>query len=72
MDFASSWSSFSMPTHTHDFGNHRNGYDRSKTALVQSVSGSPENCLFNGLKSGNDFGTWRGLQFLRLPYCLVD
>jgi hypothetical protein len=31
-----------MPTHTHDFGNHHNGYSRSKTALVQSVSGSSE------------------------------
>jgi hypothetical protein len=33
---------FSMPTHTHYFDNHSNGYGRSKTALVWSVSGLPE------------------------------
>jgi hypothetical protein len=26
----------SMPTQTHDFGNHNNGYGRSRTALTQS------------------------------------
>jgi hypothetical protein len=34
--------SFSMDTQTHDFGNHNNSYDRSKIALVRSVSGLPE------------------------------
>jgi hypothetical protein len=34
--------SFSMPTNTHDFDNHGNGYSHSETALVRSVSGSPE------------------------------
>jgi hypothetical protein len=38
MDFVASYPSFSMPTHTHDFSNHRNGYDRSKTAHVQSLA----------------------------------
>jgi hypothetical protein len=39
-----------MPTPTHDFYNHSNGYSRSKTALVRSVSGSPEICFFNGFE----------------------
>jgi hypothetical protein len=34
--------SFSMPTHTHDFDKHTNGYGHSKTALVRSGSGLPE------------------------------
>jgi hypothetical protein len=38
---------FSMPTHTHDFDNHSNGYGRSKTALVWSVSGLPEIRFFD-------------------------
>jgi hypothetical protein len=36
------------------------------------VNALPKNCLFNGLRLRNSFGTWRGLRFLRLPYCLVD
>jgi hypothetical protein len=32
----------------------------------------PESCFFDGWKPGNGFETWRGLQFLRLPHCLVD
>jgi hypothetical protein len=36
------------------------------------VSGLSKNYLFNGLKPENGFRTWRGLWFLRLPYCLVD
>jgi hypothetical protein len=55
MDSAAKLLSFSTPTHTHDFNNHRNGYDRSKTALVQSVSGSPKIGFFDGLKLGNSF-----------------
>jgi hypothetical protein len=30
MDFAAIWPSILMPTHTHDFGKHRNVYGRSK------------------------------------------
>jgi hypothetical protein len=35
-DSAAHLLNFSMPTHTHNFGNHRNGYGCSKTALVRS------------------------------------
>jgi hypothetical protein len=42
MDFVVNLLSFSTPTHTHDFDNHINGYGRSNTALMQSVSGLPE------------------------------
>jgi hypothetical protein len=56
MDFAASWPSFSKPTHTHDFDNY-DGYGRSKTALVRSFSGLPENCLINGLKPENGVRT---------------
>jgi hypothetical protein len=31
-----------------------------------------ENCLFDGWKPKNSFGTWWGLRFLMLPYWLVD
>jgi hypothetical protein len=41
-DFAANLLSFSTPTHTHDFNNHNNGYGYLKTALLQSVSGSPK------------------------------
>jgi hypothetical protein len=53
MDFAISWPSFLTPTHTHDFDNHSDSYGHSKTTLVQSFSGLPENSLFNGFKPGN-------------------
>jgi hypothetical protein len=36
MDLAANMLGFSMPTHTHDFNNHSNGYDRSKTAIKRS------------------------------------
>jgi hypothetical protein len=49
MDFAANSLSFSMPTHTHDFDNHSNGYSHSKTALMWSVSGLPEIRFFDGL-----------------------
>jgi hypothetical protein len=41
-DFESNLLSFSAPTLTLDFDNPSNGYGHSKTALVRSVSGSPE------------------------------
>jgi hypothetical protein len=44
-DFAANLLMFLTPTHTHDFDNHNNGYCRSKTGLVQSVSRSPEKLL---------------------------
>jgi hypothetical protein len=46
-DFAANLLSFSMPTHTHDFNNQINGYSRSKTTLMRSVSGSPEIRFFD-------------------------
>jgi hypothetical protein len=33
---------FLTPTHMHIFYNHRNSYGRSRTLLIQSVSGSLE------------------------------
>jgi hypothetical protein len=36
--FVANFLSFSMPTHTYDFGNHNDGYDHSKTALVRSLA----------------------------------
>jgi hypothetical protein len=37
---------------SHDFDDHHNGYSHSTTALMRSVSGSPEIRFFNG------FETW--------------
>jgi hypothetical protein len=41
-DCAANLLSFSTHIHTQDFDNHINGYVRSKTALIRSVSGSLE------------------------------
>jgi hypothetical protein len=38
MDSTDNMLSSSMPTHTHNFDNHNNGYGRSKTALVWSLA----------------------------------
>jgi hypothetical protein len=54
-DFADNLHIFSMPTHTCDFDNHNNGYVRSKTALVRSVSGQPKICFFDGFELGYSF-----------------
>jgi hypothetical protein len=40
--FSANLLTFSTPTHTHDFADHRNGYGRSNTTLVCSVKGWPE------------------------------
>jgi hypothetical protein len=50
MDLAANLLGFSTPTHTHNFGNHSNGYGCSKTALMRRFSGLPEIRFFNGLK----------------------
>jgi hypothetical protein len=55
MDSAVNLLSFSMPTHTHNFDNHNNGYGHSRTSLIWSVSESPEIDFFDGLKLGNGF-----------------
>jgi hypothetical protein len=38
-----------FPTHTHDFGNHNNGYDYSKTTFMQSLVDSRESHSSTGL-----------------------
>jgi hypothetical protein len=49
MDSVGLYPSFPMPTHTHIFGNHNNGYSHLKTATcgVQRIAG---NQVANGLK----------------------
>jgi hypothetical protein len=37
-DFGANLLRFSWPTHTHNFDNYKNGYGRSKTALVRSLA----------------------------------
>jgi hypothetical protein len=51
-DYAAILLSFSTLTHAHDFDNHSNGYGRSKTELVRSISGQPEICFFNSFELG--------------------
>jgi hypothetical protein len=52
MDFAARWLSFLTHTHTHDFGNHSDGYDRSKIALIWSWR-IAENYFFDDWKLEN-------------------
>jgi hypothetical protein len=47
--------SFLTPTHTHNFDNHDNGYGRSKTALMPSVSGSLKIQFFDGFETPKRF-----------------
>jgi hypothetical protein len=62
---------FPMPTHTHVFGNHINGYGHSKIDDVRSSADCRK-------KEPSVIQTWtclrkrRGLRFLRLSFCLFD
>jgi hypothetical protein len=61
MDYAASLLNFSTPTHIDDFGNYNNGYDRSKTAFVQSLADHQKSYSLTCSKLENNFKTWRGL-----------
>jgi hypothetical protein len=54
-NFVANLLSSSTPTHSHDFGNHSNGYDHSNIVVVRSVIGSPEICFFDSMKLENNF-----------------
>jgi hypothetical protein len=45
MDFAAISLNFLTPTHTHESGNHSNGYGHPTTAITRSFSGTAGNCF---------------------------
>jgi hypothetical protein len=61
MDFADIMLRFLVPTHTHDFDNHCNGYVRSNIGLMRSFSGLPKIGFFNGFEARKWFQNQRGL-----------
>jgi hypothetical protein len=51
MDSIASLLNFSMPTHTHDFGNHGDGFGHSKTSLIRSLADRRKSDSSMGLTS---------------------
>jgi hypothetical protein len=62
-DLAASLPSFSMPTQSHDSGNHNNGYDYLKTADVRSFADCWKSDYSMTSKLGFDFGIDKNYDF---------
>jgi hypothetical protein len=56
MDYADHLTRFPVPTHTHVFGNHSNGYGHLKTADVRIFTDCRKFDSSMALKLGFDFG----------------
>jgi hypothetical protein len=63
--------SFLMPTHTHDFDNHDNGYGRSTTALMPSVSGSLKIQFFDGFETQKRFQNLARFMIFKIVILLI-
>jgi hypothetical protein len=71
MGLADNLPRFSTPTHAHNFDNHCNGYNHSKTALVRSFSGLPEIGFFKGFETQKRFWNLARVTIFKIATLLI-